>query len=225
VLLLDEPLSALDAKLRERLRLELKRLQRQLQITTIYVTHDQEEAVAIADRGAVMSPGRIEQLATPQIIYNRPATEFVARFIGRGNLLAGTIVARTADKITVKLAAGEEIIVRISGSDSSISGPASENLKPGELYRPGREVWLLIRPERLRLSTKTEVEAGTEAIDENRLGGRLRDLEFLGDALLLHLDRPDGELRVKLPPDIAVHEGQELELSFRPTDCHLIVPA
>jgi len=102
VLLLDEPLSALDAKLRERLRLEIKRIQRALTITTLYVTHDQEEALAVADRVAVMSIAHLEQIGTPQEVYNAPATEFVARFIGRGNILPGELVGADAQHVLVR---------------------------------------------------------------------------------------------------------------------------
>ncbi len=102
VLLLDEPLSALDAKLRERLRLEIKRIQRALTITTLYVTHDQEEALAVADRVAVMSVAHLEQIGTPQEVYNAPATEFVARFIGRGNILPGELVGAAAQRVLVR---------------------------------------------------------------------------------------------------------------------------
>jgi len=102
VLLLDEPLSALDAKLRERLRLEIKKIQRTLKITTVYVTHDQEEALAVADRVAVMSVAHLEQIGTPHEVYNTPATEFVARFIGRGNILPGELVGADAKHVLVR---------------------------------------------------------------------------------------------------------------------------
>ncbi len=197
LLLLDEPLSALDAKLRERLRLEIKRLQRSLKITTIYVTHDQEEALAISDRLAVMSTAQVEQLGTPLEVYNRPATEFVASFIGRGNLLSA--VVEGAKGGTVKL--------RLLPDGLEIAAEAEEG------YRSGQEVKLLIRPERIRLDDTLE----------NLIRGRLRALEFLGDSIWAHLDAGGKELRVKLPPQgLELEEGQELELSFSPKDCHLI---
>ncbi|MFQ6090668.1 MAG: ABC transporter ATP-binding protein [Candidatus Bipolaricaulia bacterium] len=199
LLLLDEPLSALDAKLRERLRLEIRRIQQRLKITTIYVTHDQEEALAISDRVAVMSPGRIEQLGTPPEVYARPATEFVASFIGRGNLLAGVVTA-VGDGVRVRLLPeGPEVRVQAEGD-----------------YRPGQEVRLLIRPERIRLDDSLE----------NGLRGRLRGVEFLGDTLWAYLDCNGSELRVKLPAlNSGLSEGQELILSFSPGDCHLLAPA
>ncbi len=118
VLLLDEPLSALDAKLRERLRLEIKKIQRTLKITTVYVTHDQEEALAVADRVAVMSVAHLEQIGTPQEVYNTPATEFVARFIGRGNILPGELVGADAQRVLVR----PERIRLNQSSDYTLSG-------------------------------------------------------------------------------------------------------
>ena len=107
VLLLDEPLGALDLKLRRQLQLELKRIQAEVGITFVYVTHDQEEALTMSDRIAVMNGGRIEQLGTPEDLYDRPATRFVAGFIGTTNLLSGTVVGREGGVTTVRLAHGE----------------------------------------------------------------------------------------------------------------------
>ncbi|ELY39904.1 ABC transporter ATP-binding protein [Natronorubrum tibetense] len=101
LLLLDEPMSALDARLRESLRRQLTRIQSRLDITTVYVTHDQEEALAISDRLAVMNDGRIEQVASPQTIYREPNTRFVAEFVGDNNIFEGTVVARDADRCVV----------------------------------------------------------------------------------------------------------------------------
>jgi thiamine transport system ATP-binding protein len=197
LLLLDEPLSALDAKLRERLRLEIRQLQRQVGVTTIYVTHDQEEALAISDRIAVISRGRIEQLGEPYDIYNRPTTEFVASFIGHGNLLPGVITRVGEGKIKARLATG---------------GPEI-TLEAAEGYHVGQRIKLLVRPERIRLD-------GSFA---NRLRGQLRGVEFLGDALWAYLNCSGSELRVKLPPlNPRLEEGQEIELSFSSEDCHII---
>ena len=202
LLLLDEPLSALDAKLRERLRLEIKRLQRQLKITTIYVTHDQEEALAISDRVAVMNSGRIEQLGAAQEVYSRPATEFVASFIGRGNLLAGSISRISAGVLGVLLLP--------NGPQIEIATDRATD------HALGEEVKLLIRPEQIRLGQALE----------NRLRGRVRGQEFLGDAFWAYLDCAGDELRVKLPPGMPLlGEGDELEVSFSPLDCYLLPPA
>ena len=130
VLLLDEPLAALDRKLREEMRAELRDIQRTIGITTVFVTHDQHEALGLSDRVAVMSAGRIEQLGSPREVYERPATPFVADFIGASSVLEG----RALDGETVELAGGVRLRVALR------EGPA-----------PGRAVRLLVRPERVEL--------------------------------------------------------------------------
>ena len=130
VLLLDEPLAALDRKLREEMRAELRDIQRTVGITTVFVTHDQHEALGLSDRVAVMSAGRVEQLGSPREVYERPATRFVADFIGASSVLEG----RALDGETVELAGGVRLQVALR------EGPA-----------PGRAVRLLVRPERVEL--------------------------------------------------------------------------
>jgi spermidine/putrescine transport system ATP-binding protein len=115
VLLLDEPLGALDLKLRKRLQIELKRIQIEVGITFVYVTHDQEEALTMSDRIAVMNRGKVEQLGTPEALYERPATRFVADFIGTTNLLRGEVVSTEADCAIVRLESGETCPVGRSG--------------------------------------------------------------------------------------------------------------
>jgi len=127
VLLLDEPLGALDKKLRDHMKIELKRLQREIGITTIYVTHDQEEALTMSDRIAVMHRGRVEQVATPRELYEAPATAFVASFIGNINLLAGHAVGRG--------------VVECAGAKVAATGHAVD----------GAPVRVALRPERVRL--------------------------------------------------------------------------
>ena len=128
VLLLDEPLGALDLKLRKQLQLELKRIQMEVGITFVYVTHDQEEALTMSDRIAVMHRGRIEQVGTPEDLYDRPSTSFVADFIGTTNLLSGTVEGVDAGGTQVRLDSGERVVVRAAG-------------------RPGQAIQLSIRPE------------------------------------------------------------------------------
>ncbi|MDQ3067076.1 MAG: ABC transporter ATP-binding protein [Actinomycetota bacterium] len=134
VLLLDEPLGALDLKLRKQLQLELKRIQNDVGITFVHVTHDQEEAMTMADTIAVMNDGRVEQLGAPEELYERPSTEFVAGFLGVSNLLRGTVTA--PDR--VRIAAGDELNVALAG-------------------RTG-EVAIGVRPEKLRLGPPLEGE-------------------------------------------------------------------
>ena len=143
VLLLDEPLGALDLKLRQAMQLELKRIQRDVGITFIFVTHDQEEALTMSDRIAVMSQGRIEQLGTPQAIYDEPASVFVAGFIGSANLLPADVVSARAGTVTARLRAGADVTVRADH----------------HRFGPGGHATAMVRPARLRLATRRS--AGT----------------------------------------------------------------
>ena len=139
VLLFDEPLSNLDLKLREQLRLEIKHLQRELGITSIFVTHDQTEALVMSDRIAVMRDGQIEQLGTPDTIYHDPATSFVAGFVGQSNLVDGVCTAAEpgAAECAVRLAGSHTVRARRSGAMTDAG--------------PGTAVTVLLRPEALRL--------------------------------------------------------------------------
>jgi spermidine/putrescine transport system ATP-binding protein len=132
-LLLDEPLGALDLKLRETMQLELKRIQREVGITFIFVTHDQEEALTMSDRIAVMTQGRVDQIGSPTEIYHRPATAFVAGFIGTANLLPVTVRSQDGDSVTVDSSTGNQFCIPAGGAH----------------YDPGAEATVMIRPERL----------------------------------------------------------------------------
>ncbi len=169
VLLLDEPLSALDAQLRERLRLIVRDIQRKLSITTVYVTHDQAEALAISDRVAVLADGRVEQIGTPETVYRRPATRFVAEFVGDNNLLEGETVG--------------------NGSPCVVVGtPPDEVEIPLEGVTPGtQEVTVSIRPEDFSLNSEAPVT----------LSASVETTEFLGDAYRVHCDWQGRELLVK----------------------------
>ncbi len=134
-LLLDEPLAALDLKLRKAMQIELKRIQREVGITFIFVTHDQEEALTMSDRIAVMSQGRVEQVGTPEEIYNQPATVFVAGFIGSANLLPATVVDITSELVTAQIASG-----------ATVSSPVN-----GRPFQVGQKVTVMLRPERISL--------------------------------------------------------------------------
>ena len=156
VLLLDEPLSNLDAKLRVEMRGEIRRLQKLLGITVLYVTHDQEEALAISDRIAVMRAGRVEQIATPRAIYEQPATPFVASFVGTTNLLNGVIRSRNGD--------AAEIAFADTTMRAKVSGGVGDN------------VVLSLRPEALRLLASGEAAPSGWAT----LAGMLGEVEYLG---------------------------------------------
>ncbi|MCP3442374.1 MULTISPECIES: ABC transporter ATP-binding protein [unclassified Bradyrhizobium] len=169
VLLFDEPLSNLDAQLRTEMRIEIRQLQQALGLTAIYVTHDQEEALAISDRIAVLRHGKVEQVDTPERIYRMPQTAFVAEFLGSTNMVPG--VAKAFDgRNTQVAAAGTEFSVR------------------GEVGKPGAKVLLSLRPEALRLA---------DSSDGPRVQARLALREFLGPVQRLHATLPDGtQLRV-----------------------------
>ena len=143
VLLLDEPLGALDLKLRKQMQLELKRIQREVGITFIYVTHDQEEAMTMSDRLAVMRQGKIEQLGAPEDVYENPATEFVAGFLGASNMLEGEVKETSNGDATVLLSAGGTSLPT-SGSrptarqSRSASGPRRSRSRTATTLPPGR---------------------------------------------------------------------------------------
>ena len=171
VLLLDEPLSNLDLKLREEMRLEIVGLQRRLGITTVLVTHDQSEALAVSDRVAVMNRGRIEQVGSPEEVYERPATRFVAAFLGITNFIAGRAPAAAA--------AGD--ICRVETSSGAVSALAAGDVAAGQA------VAVAIRPERLHL-----LHDG-EATDGLRVLGRVRQHVYLGNKTEVHVVLSGGE--------------------------------
>ncbi len=197
VLLLDEPLSALDAKIRIRLRAEIRAIQRKLGITTIYVTHDQEEALSISDRIVVMRDGRIEQVGTPFEIYNRPATAFVASFIGSLNVLHATVRDPGSGRLEVD---GQEIAAAAPLADAR-----------------GRGVRLSVRPELIALHNGTPTN--------NHLTGSLANVIFLGSIVRLIVSVGRNELLVDtfnnphltLPP-----LGSTVTVGFPPEACILL---
>jgi len=195
ILLLDEPLSALDARLRERLRVQLRTIQRELDITTIYVTHDQEEALAISDRLAVMRDGGIEQVGSPREIYHRPTTRFVAEFVGDNNVFSAEVLERDGRDIVVRVDAHR---LRIDVDDSAVD------------IRDGDRVVFCVRPEALVWDH-----------DENRLTARVESSEFLGDRTRLHLDWGGRELLARTRTRLA----GEVTLGFDPADAHLVSTA
>lgn len=165
LLLLDEPLSSLDLKLRVQMREELRRLQRRLRKTSIFVTHDQTEALALSDRIAVLSQGRIEQIGTPDEIYNTPASCFVADFIGNSNLLPAEVVDQRGDEVSLLTRGGLRLTVRTPKA-------------PRE-----RNVTALIRPERVAIS----MAAGNGHHDGNHFRASISDIVFLGEDTQVHV--------------------------------------
>lgn len=191
VLLLDEPLGALDLKLRKDMQIELKRIQQQVGITFVYVTHDQEEALTMSDRIAVMNAGVIEQLGTPMEIYDHPLTRFVAGFIGESNIFDGTVTAVEGDLLRVDTPAGK-LLTRGSG------------------FAVGEEMHVSIRPEYL--------EAGERSADGFDLPARIKDFTYMGTVVKTALDMADGtELKLsRFEQDANAHEGDKVYLSWRP---------
>ena len=162
VLLFDEPLSNLDAKLRVQMRLEIQRLQKRLGTTAVYVTHDQEEAMAISDRIVVMNRGEVVQQGSAEILYRRPANPFVAQFIGRSNLLAARVVAAT----------GDQLVLEVDGARHTVTHSSAG-------LAPGAAVQLVVRPEAVTL-----VAAGEPAL----LHGTVTAKIYLGDKTEYHVD-------------------------------------
>jgi iron(III) transport system ATP-binding protein len=203
LLLLDEPLSNLDASLREDMRAELRRLQQQIGITTVYVTHDQSEALAMSDQIAVMSAGRIVQLGDPRSIYFTPANDFVASFIGAANLLAGTAEANTPPGGTgrVRLSDGTAILCACPGGMSA-NQPAT----------------VAVRPESLTITRADAPAAG----GLNAVPGILKDISFLGSTLRCDVLVAGQTLRAVAPPDATPDLGGAVQLQFLPASAVVV---
>ena len=203
LLLFDEPLSNLDAGLRERMRFELVALQRKLGRTSIYVTHDQAEAMAMSDRVILMNHGRIVQEGSPRDLYERPTCRFTAEFVGNANLLEGTLAAEhTGGYCTFRVSQGLELRGRPAWVDRRLS--------------PDRRVLLCIRPENVQV-----VPAGTQ--DDNVFAARVIRVSYLGASLNCELALDAAMLRVDLPPRIGLNEGAEIWIRIDP-DNVVVVP-
>ena len=195
LLLLDEPLSNLDAKLREKMRFELKRLQRELKITTIYVTHDQSEALALSHEIAVMNEGSIMQIGSPRDIYERPRNKFVADFVGATNFIDGTVVGTAAE--------GRYDI------DSEIGRLISTSADP---LRTGDKVVLSVRPE--------DVELADRAFDDgNRVIGTVNAKIFLGDYLDYQVQVRDRVLLTKAHSSLRAAVSEKIYVRINPDKC------
>jgi spermidine/putrescine transport system ATP-binding protein len=207
VLLLDEPLGALDLKLRKEMQLELKQLNRELGTTFIYVTHDQEEALTMSDRIAVMSNARIAQLGTPAETYECPRTEFVARFIGESNFFAGVPTARAAAGWQVTAEGGGTFIV-----------PDHPSLAAGQAVK------IAVRPEWLDVFRPGEVPA-----DENALHGTIRDIIYLGETLHVLVQLPGARTAAvavrnegQLTRPLEWKKGESVVVGWKPEDCQVL---
>ena len=206
ILLLDEPLSNLDANLREEMRFEIRRLHDAFQITTIYVTHDQAEAMVTSDRIAVMNTGRIEQVGTPEEVYERPATAFVAGFIGRANLLKGRV-------------AGDGVV--------ECEGEVRLLTAAGPEHRRGEEVTVSIRPHRIALSPDRGAAPGDGPMPGGRVNlfrGTVSRAIYFGDAMdyQVALAGADCTLRVAGDPDRRFAVGQAVTVRVEAERCVLV---
>jgi putative spermidine/putrescine transport system ATP-binding protein len=202
VLLMDEPLGALDKKLREEMQLEVKQIQRRLKITTIYVTHDQSEALTMSDRIALMNHGKIEQLGTPEEIYERPANKFVAQFIGESNFIEGVIT-----RIEKEWCEGR------TSTGLTVRGKA----KPGT--SEGQKVNLTIRPERIRIQAKPG------QID-NLFYGTIKEAVYLGETIKYVIVLEGGEeLVVKsqnMESGILEETGKRISIGWSREHCLIV---
>lgn len=180
VLLLDEPLGALDKNLREEMQIELKEIQREVGITTIFVTHDQEEALTLSDRIAIMRAGTVEQVGAPRAIYERPDTAFAARFLGAANFFTGMVEGASGGETRIRLADGGLV---------TSTGTAA----------PGARVTVAVRPEKMRIVTPGE-DPGP-----NHLTGRITQETFTGTAMIFRLQHAAGTVSV-----FAQNDGTDL---------------
>jgi spermidine/putrescine transport system ATP-binding protein len=209
VLLLDEPLGALDLKLRKGLQLELKRIQRDVGITFVYVTHDQEEALTMSDRIAVMDQGRIEQVDPPEEVYERPATTFVAGFIGVSNLMPATVTSAAGARGRVRLDAGVELDAEVNG------------------FSVGERAHAVVRPEKLTVTPLM----GSDAAEEGHgyVNGLVESSVYLGTSTQMVVRLADDVRMTVLCPNTDDAErlslpgaGVDVRLSWAPEHMHLV---
>ena len=200
ILMLDEPLSNLDLRLREEMRLELRRLQSELGVTAVYVTHDQVEALSLSSRIAVMHAGRVDQVGTPQEIYNQPKTRFVATFIGSSNLFAGTVKERLAGNW-----------VRVETSFGVLECPTGAGLTG---TAAGQRVSVFTRPEDLRLGEDGGPGTQFRAVVEDRI--------YLGDCFEYTVRAGAERLRARAAPGRALTVGAEVGVTVDDTACRVL---
>ena len=203
IVLMDEPLGALDRRLREEMQYEIRRIHRQLGVTIVYVTHDQQEAMVLSNRVAVFREGRIEQIASPETLYEEPGGVFVSSFIGDNNVLYGKVKA-----------ALENDICHVSiGQDRPVQAFT------GEPTRPGEPVWVAIRPERVGIATVANQYS-------NQFKATVKDIVFMGDHLRLHVETCGVRNLVLKIPNIVGHgavlPGDDIEIGWAALDCRAL---
>ena len=237
VLLLDEPLGALDLQLRRAMQIELKHLQKKLGITFIYITHDQEEAINMSDRIAVMRDGRIEQIGTPDEIYNRPKTSYVATFVGNANILHGVAESIQGENAIVKIG-NDRVIVKLETSQQDTGDTRAK-----QYLAAGEKVTLAVRSENILLQETAVIgDTGTDhrdTVDISVSGGGLdahnknsvsglqatvTEKNFAGGQLRVTLKLSDGTQLIasRYGIDASVAEGQTVRCSFLPADAVLV---
>lgn len=237
VLLLDEPLGALDLQLRRAMQIELKHLQKKLGITFIYITHDQEEAINMSDRIAVMKDGRIEQIGTPDEIYNHPKTSYVATFVGNANILHGAAESIQGENAIVKIG-NDRVIVKLETSQQDTGDTRAK-----QYLAAGEKVTLAVRSENILLQETAVIgDTGTDhrdTVDISVSGGGLdahnknsvsglqatvTEKNFAGGQLRVTLKLSDGTQLIasRYGIDASVAEGQTVRCSFLPTDAVLV---
>jgi ABC-type Fe3+/spermidine/putrescine transport system ATPase subunit len=203
-LLLDEPLGDLDRLLQLRMRVELRNLQRQLGLMFVHVTHNQEEALSMADRIVVMNDARIQQVADPLTIATRPETELVARFMGDNNIIHGKVASRDGDRILVENG-GVRASVRAAGSDAAVGDPAVVAVRAAAVELGGN---------------------GTTAGAVNSADCEIVFVEFLGDLVKLHLTAEGERMLAKVPgeeyPKLRGREGQTVTITWKEEDVQLL---
>ncbi|MBI4489712.1 MAG: ABC transporter ATP-binding protein [Deltaproteobacteria bacterium] len=203
ILLLDEPLSNLDANLREEMRFEIRRLHDEFKITSIYVTHDQSEAMVIADRICVMNQGRMDQVGRPEEVYERPKTRFVSEFIGKTNLLSGTLEEGK------RISLGNGLMLRVGS---------------GENFRNGEKVWVSVRPHDLQLDKEESKAEGYVQMGLNLFYGTVSRRFYFGESVdyLVQLAGADLVLRVITPPAESYDVGQGVYVVVHPDRCVIV---
>jgi putative spermidine/putrescine transport system ATP-binding protein len=206
LLLLDEPFGALDRKLREQMQLEVRRLQRRLGLTTLFITHDQEEALIMSDRIAVMDKGRLQQVGRPHEIYEAPASPFIADFIGESNIFTGVVEAGLDVPVRVRLERGPTIEVGGVG-----------NLRPSA----GQRVRVMVRPERF-----VDLGSNPGAGVVNRIDGSITESAYIGVSDKYRISTPDGlDVLVRLPSGPSrrrYQAGEQIAAGFHAADARLI---